>query len=729
MEENQKIVWLNGEEGNCPPGKLLSDNIGYYGECILTGMTYQYLTPLSGIGDTENDIAELRGGRLIDGNLHGRYRKQVPECRGGILQVQMDFQRMCSFQELDLIARCHVASILVETSEDGDCFKEVFQTAVGQDKELYRCRLQESVAGQYIRLTLCGEDAMRLWQVWVWGDVLQTIAEANPGEKQPDFFWANSISLQSLMGIPQTAFSDMEGFLWMKKLRAKGYDQLPAVWSQLSAYDPLSAEPILPEPDYVNTPISLRLCRNSVEVACLALTNTDTSRPKDVTVELENPSPLRAELSVCGTMPTRWYGITVGPLINEQATICRPLLHKYVTNASVLCDFPTIHLPAGGSCLFWLKLYGGETAPGQYSIKLCAGESIIPIQAQVLPLRLEGNAPGVWLWANDTSPTMTPFVYADRAKREAAYRNEVGTNVYWGWPTPGSTADEARKANPDTYFMILGLGRYSDLLYNGALQSSDITDEVEREVASLLEEHIRQAQRYQVDFDHWFLEMPDEPGVHNAKAMGLMIRLCKKLHPEIRIYVNPSFWAGFDRDAVADDELLCDCLDEWYAQVDVSVPLVLNLTDRPQARHYFTHTRLFNGQYNVSSQHMGSDRAGLLHLPRISAWDSISRDMNWWGFYSYHQPRLDCWNNIMCPELDEDATINYQCVYAGVNGPVPTRASELIREGVQDYRLMKMLRQADSKLYVQLQREYLEGNRNFMSLKNRVLDRLLELKS
>lgn len=50
--------------------------------------------------------------------------------------------------------------------------------------------------------------------------------------------------------------------------------------------------------------------------------------------------------------------------------------------------------------------------------------------------------------------------------------------------------------------------------------------------------------------------MPDEPGAHNAKAMGVMVRLCKRLHPEIRIYVNPSFWAGFDKDAVASDEVI-----------------------------------------------------------------------------------------------------------------------------------------------------------------------------
>ena len=722
---------MDGTLEDSAPGKLLSDNIGFYGDQTPTGMTYAYLTPLSGPADTEQDaVPELAGRRLLDGNLHGRYRKQVPQAEGGRMAVLFDFRQDCRFTELDYISRCPILKAAVEVSADGAHFETIYEYSgrEGQEEqELRRCRFRGEHSGRFLRLTLLGEGTLTLWQVWVWGEALHTQAEET--EKGPaGFEWANSISMESLPGIPQTAFSDMEGFRWSKRLQAAGVGGR-AVWSSLPPYGTLGARPILPEPEEANRPARRRVCRNSVETACFALTNTDTNAPADMTVELENDTPLRAELYACGIMPTRWYGTTVGPLLNEESTISKPLLHRYLTNASVICDYPRIHLPSGGSCLFWLKIYGGDAQPGEYTIRLRAGDAVIPVCVEILPLRLEPARTGVWLWANETGHTpyagMLPFVYEDRAKREAAYRNEVGTNVYWGWPEKGSVAEEARKLNPDTYFMIYGLGSYADKLYTGALKPEDITPAVEKEVAELLESHIRKAAEYGVDFDHWLLEMPDEPGAHNAKALGVMVRLCKRLHPEIRIYVNPSFWAGYDKDAVAPDEVIEDCLRDWYELVDVSVPLVLNFDGRPKAMEYFTRERLFNGQYNVSSQHMGADRAGLLHLPRIGAWDSLARDMNWWGFYSYHEPRLNSWDNTMCPSLHEDGTINYQCVYSGVNGPVPTRASELIREGVQDYRLMQLLKAADPSLYAQLQREYLEGNRDFDSLKARALDRLL----
>lgn len=726
---DRPILWMDGTVEEAPPGRLLSDNLGFYGDIILTGMTYTYLTPLSGIGDTAQDIPELTGRRLVDGNLHGRYQKHIPQTDGGRMAVLFDFKQPCRFAELDLICRCRVRHITVEVSADGQAFDCVYDGTVEQERDLYRCRWQHGAEGRYIRLTLQGEGALSLWQIWVWGDAAGEAAEKQQAGTA-SFVWANSISMESLPGAEQTAFSDMEGFRWMKKRQAAGCRTTGVIWSEMPAYGPLTQAPILPDPARSGVPVRTRVCGDGVEVVCLALTNADTTAPADVRVELDNTTPLRAELFVGGVMPTRWYGNTVGPLLNERATISKPLLRRYLTNASVIEDFPLIHLPGGGSCIFWLKIYGGEAAAGDYTLTLRAGEEAVQVQAEVLPLRLPAAYPGVWLWANETGHTpyagMVPFVYADRAAQEAAYRHEVGTNVYWGWPEPGTVADEARRLNPDTYFLILGLGRYSDLLYTGALKPEDITDEVEQEVHVLLDGHIRQAEKYGVDFDHWFLEMPDEPGAHNAKALGVMVRLCKKLYPQIRIYVNPSFWTGFDKDGVAPDEVIADCLRDWYTLVDVSVPLVLNLDGRPEAWKYFTHDRLFNGQYNVSSQHMGADRAGLLQLPRICAWDSLSRGMNWWGFYSYHEPRLNSWDNTMRPTVHEDATINYQCVYAGVNGPVPTRASELIREGVQDYRIMQLLRQADPALYDRLRQEYLDGGRDFDSMKNRALDALLK---
>ena len=174
---DRPILWMDGTVEEAPPGRLLSDNLGFYADMTPTGMTYTYLTPLSGVGDTAQDIPELTGRRLVDGNLHGRYQKHIPQADGGRMAVLFDFQQPCRFAELDLVCRCRVRHITVEASADGQAFTCVYGGAVEQERDLYRCRWQHDADGRYIRLTLQGEGILSLWQVWVWGDAAGETAE------------------------------------------------------------------------------------------------------------------------------------------------------------------------------------------------------------------------------------------------------------------------------------------------------------------------------------------------------------------------------------------------------------------------------------------------------------------------------------------------------------------------------------------------------------------------
>ncbi len=251
---------------------------------------------------------------------------------------------------------------------------------------------------------------------------------------------------------------------------------------------------------------------------------------------------------------------------------------------------------------------------------------------------------------------------------------------------------------------------------------------MEADVAEILAACVRKAEEVGIGFDRWFIEMPDEPGRHNMAAVRTFVEMCKRIEPRIRIYVNPACWTGFENDGVESDETLVNLLDGWYDKlVDISVPLALNLEDRPKAMRYFRADREFNGQYWVAGQHMNADRGELVSLPRVCAWDSISRDLNFWGFYSYYCPRLNSWDNAVRPYENVDGTINYQCVYGGLNGPVPTRASEAIREGWQDYRIMQLVREQAPETYRRLQKQYLSGEYTFEGLRRKALDALTQV--
>ena len=80
----------------------------------------------------------------------------------------------------------------------------------------------------------------------------------------------------------------------------------------------------------------------------------------------------------------------------------------------------------------------------------------------------------------------------------------------------------------------------------------------------------------------------------------------------------------------------------------------------------------------------------------------------------------------MCMNKHIDPTINYQCVHAGLYGPIPTRASEGIREGYQDYQIMQLLKEHNYELYKQLQEEFLGGKRDFEYFRNIALDSLVK---
>lgn len=725
-EKRGGIVWLDGSKDPAPPGALLTDNLEFFGDTIYTGAAYTCLTPTVGPADTPEDLPELAGRRLQDGRLIRRFRKE-PVTSVGRLVTAWDFRQTCTFTEIDLYLGRPAAEVTVSCT-DGEA-PQLLARGGARDGGLYRLPLAGQRAQHLtVEVTAADGGAVELYQVWAFGDAER---RQQRGDFSVDrFVYANSIAMQSLMGAPNTAFSDVEGFHWMKRMRRAGLSAAGAVWSEQPAFGDLALRPILPTPQQVAAPVSRRLCRGGSESVCLAVTNTDTTAPRDVRVTVDAPPGLSVRRAFVGVMASRWYGMAAGPLFDEEHTLARERLFRYVENAAVLCDLPLLHLPAGGSCLVWLHIAcPADTAPGEYALRVLAEADGAPVPAEknvqiaVLPHTLPAVHTATVVWGEET--TMYPFTYADRPLREAEYRRDLGINVYGGWPEPGTVQRAALENDPRAQFMLYRLGSYGDRIYTNEFKAEDITPQVERDVAQILADNVRTAERLGLDFDQWFLAMPDEPGLHNIRALRAFVELCKRIEPRIRIYANPAFWAGFEHDGVAADEDVAAALDGWYDRlIDISVPLFLNLEDRPLSLRYFRTGREFNGQYAVSGQHMNADRADLVSLARTCAWDSLARDMDLWGFYSYYCPRLDSWDNTVRPQENVDGTINYQCVYGGMYGPIPTRASEAQRAGYEDHRLMALLREHAPSVHRRLKEMYLAGEAAPEALRSMALDAL-----
>lgn len=722
--ERKNIVWMDGTVEDTVPGKLLSDNPNFFGDCILTGVTYTYSEQPTGKADSEEDIPDFRGKRLIDGDSVCYFGKPVVETDKGIITVVFDFKSEYVFTELDALMRSDLSAADIEISSNGVDFQKIHSNTFSEKLRLYRMKLPQNAKGRYLRLTLTQPEMLRVIQIWVWGDC-DSDSDINVAYEKNRFAIANSVSLQSLMGITNTAYSDVRGFYWSEKIK-KATNNAAVVWSECDLHKSIAAEPILPEPDDVNKKIIRRVFKNGIETVCLALSNTSSTDSVSVTVDVNNSTSLRTELFAFGNVETRWYGVVPGPMLNKEHSIARPLMFKYLKNAPVIADFPTINLPAGGSCQLWLKIYGNDAEAGLHSITLSAGEATIEIETQVLPIALE--TPEHICLTYRFKTLMYPFVWEDRMKKEVEYRSEIGANMYDCPPTKGSISEEAWKTDPTTKFLnVTAFGKYHDLLYcNGITPEAMGSEEHLKNLSECVEQQIKVYKDLGVDTDCWYASLPDEPHAGNSPAIGVMVTYLKQHYPLLRIYCNPAFWIGYERGAVADDENLCKSLKVWYPNIDFSMPLMNLLRDRPRAYNFFSLNRPFNGQYQVSGQHMRADKPELFGLARELVWESLARDMNAWGFFAYYdEGSLDGWDETVQKDSNIYGTITYKCVYSGEFGPVPTRASEYLRDGWQDFRIMDLLSKKNSELATKIKQEFLDGCRDYSKLINKAIDALI----
>jgi hypothetical protein len=143
----------------------------------------------------------------------------------------------------------------------------------------------------------------------------------------------------------------------------------------------------------------------------------------------------------------------------------------------------------------------------------------------------------------------------------------------------------------------------------------------------------------------------------------------------MRLIANPLFWGG--KGSSPDAEQV-RWLKDWYNEaIDISIPVLPNLNADlfPEANaQFYDHPRFVRSLY--------------VHpCPgRVISWEAFSRGYNGWGFYAYYRLRGNPWNDFDTTEFD------YQIVYPGPTGPIPTIESEVMRSSSNDYRLLSLLK-------------------------------------
>lgn len=118
----QPIQWSHGawDQDGAPAGKLLSENNGYWGDSVLTGVEYRYLSEPTNPPDILRGDSNTFGRRLLDGRFGGDWHVPVGQNNGPLL-VLFDFKRPCLFTEVNLYAfRSGPHHFTLEVADDPD---------------------------------------------------------------------------------------------------------------------------------------------------------------------------------------------------------------------------------------------------------------------------------------------------------------------------------------------------------------------------------------------------------------------------------------------------------------------------------------------------------------------------------------------------------------------------------------------------------------------------------
>ena len=725
----KSITWVTGEvDVSGPPrGLLLSDNEGYWGESLLSGVEYRYESDANNPVDRIASQQGTFGRRLLDGRVAGNWHVPVGQSRGPLVVV-LDFKRPCTFTEADTICtRSPLTSLKVEVREkpDGE-WKEVYDQPLdaAAKQKLKRARLPADSRGRYMRLSIDSAGITYVDEVMVWGR--GEVSETYPENIAPTYRMDLPVGMiESIPGIEETRLPVSRFGEWRSTIGA--HATAPAIWAQTGAASP--TEPILPGSATINAPLRLLLARNETESTYVTLTNPSATRPLTVNVngivlrragQPEAEPRVAARLLVGGALPATppkhrlsaeqrlrlmvgdgmpaesgpSGAVRVMPFFDEGQMLGRSLMQRYLSNGVAIRDYPRLLLPPGGSAVFMLRVTTNDAPPGRYTGTVSATaasgrRAAMELTIDVADVTLPESDLWVRSWGNGTR--QFPFESQRRIENDALVNRQLGVTVWNGLPNPGSKA-EAFGSHGKTYYRVTGIPR--DYVHRGfcnLLKPEQLTAEDGARIAQHLEVLVGQAKGLGLDYDDWWVELWDEPQASNTATFGALARIIRQTDPKVRIYMNPLFW----KKGHASQEVIMEHFAPWYNElVDISVPVSSLVGDSLVTRELWAQPRFVRALYMHPA-----GRAG-----RAMAWKAFALGFNGWGYYCYYSPRGNPWDIRTWSSL----SYSYQMVFPSPHGPVIMPIYEIIRDGWEDYRLLTALRQRGQHALVD---ELLAGSR------------------
>ena len=681
IAHGEPICWNGGEwdDSGAPDGALLSDNAGWWGRCVFTGVTYSYETEPSSPRDALGGNKKLFGRRLLDGDRPVGWHRPVGQTKKKPLVVVFDFKRPCVFSEVDILSdRTTNALASVSASADGTNWIEC-AADIKCVSSRTRIRLLSKNSGRYLRLSYkaVNSSVSYLDEVLVWGT--GEVSGAYP---------ENIVPLRR------------GDFLRISDRRNGGLRFVPLKDPTAASKVKTGMPPFLLHPDK-DAVAEVTMAKNETEVRYFALVNESsqnvtvpvmatgfgdgtmaelriggvvrTQPPKRKLTEKQ-----RFDLQLTGEEPQDAFDADKMDIVPFFAAGMVPPLNfarKYLANPEQVVDFPkSVRIASGECAVLMLRLVTEGAAAGERKVVLSAGDAKHEVPVKVLDVTLPDSPPWIFAWGAFTR--QFPFESSTRYENEAKPLRELGVTMTQGLPFKGTKAAlvAANRGNAKIYHRV-NLGR--KILGKTYRGKGEFDEEDRRLVRERVEELRRQCHECGVLPERVVLEISDEPDLKRAKMFGDVCRYLRKVAPDMSIYMNPCFWTGKGFTPPRD---IVDSLKDYYNEcVDVSVPYRSLVEETVSRNMLWAAPRRVNAQYAHPAH-----RAG-----RSIAWSSFRYGLDGFGYWSYYSPTGNPW------DIRTWKYWSYECQLAFPleNGVALTPVYEEMREAYEDWLLLSLLRE------------------------------------
>ena len=676
----EPICWNDGtwDDSGAPNGVLLSDNEGWWGRCVFTGVTYSYEVEPASPKDVLGGEKALFGRRLLDGDKPKGWHRPVGMSAKRPLTVTFDFKRPCSFAEVDLISeRTKSALALLEVSADGKDWTRFAEAKCTAPRT--RIRPAVSGCGRYLRLRYKAETSSSTYldEVLVWGE----------GEVSGKF--------------PENIVPIARGdFLKMSERTDGNIRFMPLKDPTAGSAVKTGMPPMLFCPDPTSGG-EIVMSRNETEVRYFAVVNETAKQValplsvkgagNGISAELRIGGVVRTQPPKCKLTKKQLFDLQqtgdeppdafdagkmdVLPFFSAHATPPLNFARKYLANPEQVSGFPkSVVIEPGEGVVVMLRVMTDGAKPGIRDITLAAGKVSIPVRVRVVDVTLPSkDYPWVFVWGSFTR--QFPFESERRFVNEARPLRNLGATMVQGLPFKGTKAAlvSTDRGEAAIYYRV-NLGRkILDKTYRG---KGKIDDEDRRIIRERVEELRRQCRECAVSPEQVVLEISDEPDVKRAKMFGDVCRYLRKVAPNMSIYMNPCFWTG--KGFTPSKDIIGSLKDYYNECVDVSVPYRSLVENADCRRELWAKPRRVNAQYAHPAH-----RAG-----RSIAWSSFRYGLDGFGYWAYYSPTGNPW------DIRTWKYWSYECQLAFPleNDVALTPVYEEMREAFEDWLLLSLLK-------------------------------------